>query len=92
VTLFNLQAEIDAPLTKARKVRRETKPNGYAWRPGTGPANQTCGSCAHIARIPLAKTYLKCGVMRAHWTGGRGTDILARSPACREWKEQGASD
>ncbi|MDF9791412.1 hypothetical protein M2440_002113 [Methylorubrum extorquens] len=23
--------------------------------------------------------------MRAHWTGGKGTDVLATAPACRNW-------
>ena len=65
--------------------RRDPVPNGYAARTGTGPAGETCGSCAHLYRNRMAKTYLKCGLMRAHWTGGRATDVLARAPACREW-------
>lgn len=86
MTLFDLQAEIDAPLTKARSKRRPTKPNGYAWLPGSGPAGETCGSCAHIVRKEMGKTYLKCALMERHWTGGGGSDIRSRSPACREWK------
>ena len=67
--------------------RRKPKENGYAAPPGTGPARETCKSCKHYAHRVRAKKYRKCGLMKAHWTGGPGTDILARSPACRCWEE-----
>lgn len=67
------------------KVRRGTQPKGYASQPGTGPSGETCGTCAHLYRNRLAKTYLKCALMSRIWTGGRATDVLARSPACRNW-------
>ena len=54
----------------------------YAERPGTGPEGETCGSCEHLYRVRLANTYLKCGLMRGKWTGGGGTDVKARAPAC----------
>ena len=57
----------------------------YAAEPGTGPAGETCGSCAHLHRNRQAKVYLKCGLTRARWTGGFGTDVKARSPACAKW-------
>lgn len=28
----------------------------------------------------------ECALMRDHWTGGPGSDILFRSPACRHWE------
>lgn len=62
------------------------KLRGYAAKPGTGPADQTCGSCKHLHRNRLAKTYLKCALMKQFWTGGAGTDVLARSPACSKWE------
>ena len=65
---------------------KKPKKHGYAAPPGTGPSGETCGSCAHLFRNRMAKTYLKCSLMRAHWTGGLGTDVRARSPACRNWK------
>lgn len=75
-----------APLTKARKSKRNpTKPRGYFYHPGSGPAGETCGSCQHIFRNRLAKTYLKCSLNSAKWTGGPGSDIRARSPACKYW-------
>lgn len=66
--------------------RKDPKPQGYADTPGTGPEGQTCKTCQHIARIEHSKTYLKCGLMRQHWTGGGRTDIRAGSPACKLWE------
>ena len=54
----------------------------YAAPPGTGPSGETCGSCEHIWR---SEKYRKCNLMRACWTSGPRTDILARSPACSKW-------
>lgn len=67
--------------------RKPTVPRGYAAPPGSGPAGETCRTCAHYARIKYAKTYLKCARMKAVWTGGPGTDIKAGSPACRLWEK-----
>lgn len=63
------------------------KKHGHAALPGTGPAGETCGSCKHLYRNRMAKTYLKCGLMRAHWTGGAGTDVRAGDAACRRWEK-----
>lgn len=56
-------------------------------KPGTGPAGETCKTCAHIHRNQMAKTYLKCELMRAKWTGGYGTDIKASDAACEKWEK-----
>lgn len=69
-----------------KKKRRETKANGYAARPGTGPAGETCKTCAHACYHTMAKRYWKCGLMRQVWTGGPGTDIRLSSPACSFWR------
>lgn len=54
---------------------------------GKGPAGETCGSCAHLVRLPYhTRIYLKCGLMRHYWTHGAGTDIRARWPACEYWE------
>ncbi|SFL17524.1 hypothetical protein SAMN04488125_11051 [Methylorubrum salsuginis] len=74
------------PTERRRMQRRGTQAKGYAAQPGTGPAGETCGSCDHLVRKVMAKVYRKCGLMRAHWTGGTGTDVLATSPACRNWQ------
>lgn len=60
--------------------------SGHAAAPGTGPEGETCGSCANLARKRLSKTYLKCRLMEAIWTGGGGTDVRARDPACSKWE------
>lgn len=64
------------------------KKNGYAAQPGTGPAGECCKTCAHLYRNKWAKTYLKCDLMRAVWTGGAGTDVKASSPACRRFEKR----
>jgi hypothetical protein len=64
------------------------EPRGYAAMPGTGPEGKTCRDCAHYCRRPnVAGNYSKCGLNYARWTGGRGSDILARSPACHRFNE-----
>jgi len=63
--------------------KRYTIPRGYIALPGTGPIGETCGSCKHIARF---RKWRKCALNRPRWTGGPGTDILARSPACSRWE------
>lgn len=68
--------EIQAPRHKPRKT-------GFAAPPGSGPAGETCGTCANLVRHRMAKTYLKCYLSREDWTGGPGTDIKSRAPACR---------
>jgi hypothetical protein len=74
------------PAERRRLFPRGPIPSGYAASPGTGPEGETCGSCKHLFRNQLAKTYLKCSLMRACWTGGRKTDVLSRSPACKFWE------
>ncbi len=59
---------------------------GYASPPGTGPEGETCGTCTHIYRKKMGKTYSKCNLMRAMWTGGYGTDIKVRAAACNKWE------
>lgn len=73
---------------RGRAKRKEPVPAGYAARPGSGPENETCGSCKHHARKRLARTYHKCGLLRAIWTGGGKTDIRVRSPACAKWEAE----
>ena len=69
----------------ALKARRLSKKHGHAAVPGTGPKGETCGSCVHLYRREMSKTYLKCFLMRAYWTGGEGTDVRAGDAACRRW-------
>lgn len=76
---------------KSKAKRKPTPARGYAFTPGTGPEGETCGSCRHIARTSGdARIYIKCGLMRAKWTKGPGSDIRAQSPACKEWEAKAA--
>lgn len=68
------------------KAKRKTIPKGHAAPPGGGPAGETCKTCRHLTRRVHAKSYLKCGLMRKHWTGGTGTDVRSRDAACRHWE------
>jgi hypothetical protein len=77
------------PITlQVSTARRPTNRRGYAAQPGTGPAGETCKTCRHACRTNEqgSKQYWKCGLRRSDWTGGYGTDILARSPACSKWE------
>lgn len=85
--LFNLDRALTP--SERRQLRGGTQAKGYAAMPGTGPVGETCGSCDHLVRKRLAKVYRKCGLMERHWTGGKGTDVLATAPACRNWQVSG---
>ena len=69
-------------LVKTNRVRKR----GHADHPGTGPEGETCGSCTHIAKRHLAKTYTKCGLTKATWTGGGGSDVRNKDAACSRWQ------
>lgn len=89
---FQLEAEMDGPMKGPRKHgKRGPRQAGYASLPRSGPAGETCGSCCHLYRKHLSKTYPKCLLMRAHWTGGKGSDVKVKSPACRHWEKQSAA-
>lgn len=84
--LFGLAAGPMLTEKQRRRLRKSPQERGYAAPPGTGPQGETCKTCKHYFRRHFAKTYLKCALMRAAWTGGAGTDIKAASPACRKWE------
>ena len=86
VDLFGETVVIE--ISESKAVRKPTRPNGYAAPPGTGPVGETCKSCQHSVRLSAntSGTYRKCALMRENWTGGPGSDILFRSPACRKWE------
>jgi hypothetical protein len=83
---FELEAEMDAPLIKARKLSRYSLPRGHAAVPGSGLQGETCKTCRHLTRLQYSRIYLKCGLMRLLWTGGPKTDVRAHDPACRRWQ------
>jgi len=71
-----------------KPIRKKTRPNGYAHPPGTGPAGETCKTCANYVRVQHGKRrWPKCLLLKYVWTCGPGTDIRAKSPACALWKK-----
>jgi hypothetical protein len=81
---------LDRCLTPAERRRllkaTRSKKTGHAAPPGTGPEGETCGSCEHLFRNSMARTYFKCLLRRSTWTGGFGTDVRVRDPACKHWE------
>lgn len=60
---------------------------GYAAPPGSGPSGETCGTCKNLIVREFSNRYFKCGLV--NYTGGPGTDIRKKSPACKHWEAQG---
>lgn len=86
--LFGVETKQPEPVAPGVKTRRKTVPKGYAAPPGSGPDGETCRSCRHYAhKGGGAKSYPACGLMASSWTNGPGTDIKAKSPACRRWEK-----
>ena len=81
----------DAPAMtpKERKKRLPTAKRGHIAIPGTGPAGETCGSCQHLAANDMrsGRRFYKCGLNRAKWTGGPGSDIRMKDAACAKWEK-----
>ncbi len=79
----------DIMLLPAHVLRATHTPRrGHADRPGTGPEGETCGTCRHYTVKHMSKTYRKCGLMQAAWTGGPGSDIRKKDPACSMWTKR----
>lgn len=73
------------PIKPPSKAKRKPTPaRGYSSSPGTGPAGETCGSCTHVVRF---RRFHKCGLVKRTWTKGAGSDVKARTPACRNWEK-----
>ena len=86
VNLFGEPLTADDIRERAKAKRRDPTPSGHAAPPGTGPDGETCKTCRHSYGLQYAKTYYKCALNRAKWTGGRKTDIRLRDPACEKWE------
>lgn len=72
----------DKPLTGPTK--RRTQPRGNAAPVGSGPAGETCRSCAHCYAVRYSKKYYKCDLVKE--TRGPGSDIKLKWPACARWE------
>lgn len=78
--IFGDEIKVPAKHGKHHVTRR-----GYAWKPGTGPDGEKCKGCSFAERH---RKWAKCGHSSApRHTGGKGTDILLNSPACKFWKK-----
>jgi hypothetical protein len=75
------------PADRKKLNRKSPVPRGHVEPIGTGPKGETCGSCLHLYRNRMSKTYLKCALNRARWTGGGATDVRARDAACKKWEK-----
>lgn len=70
--------------------RKGPAPKGHARPPGTGPKNETCGSCGNVVFKQLGgrKRVFKCGLNQGCWTAGRGSDVRLCDPACEWWSAE----
>lgn len=76
----------DRPLPKRQRAPRRRVDMAHAAAPGTGPECETCKTCRHYCRVHADKVYRKCGLTRATWSHGPGTDIRAMDLACEKWE------
>lgn len=67
-----------------KKRRRNTMAKGNAAPRGSGPAGETCGTCANAYCLNYSKRYWKCRLVKA--TGGPATDIRLKWAACSRWE------
>lgn len=75
------------PMQPPSKVKaKRGQPKGNAAPIGSGPAGETCKTCAHSYCVKCAKTYHKCDLVKA--TGGPGTDIRLKWAACSRWEKK----
>lgn len=91
--LFGNPVERQGAMTDAerKRMRRRAaeRPRGHAWKPGTGPAGEACGSCTHFVRLHHGfNVYRKCGKNREAWTRSPRTDIRAGDAACKFWERK----
>lgn len=70
-----------------KRGKHYVQPRGYAGQPGRGPDGHTCGDCLFKSR---GRRWIKCSheYARRKHTNGRGSDVLAGSPACQHWQAQ----
>jgi len=70
------------------RIYKTTRPKGYAGTPGRGPDGERCNTCEHSCYFERGrKRWWKCELIEKNWTHGRGSDVLAKSPACEFWEQ-----
>lgn len=75
----------DQPMQPPTK-KKTGQPKGNASPIGSGPAGETCGSCAKCYRVEFSKVYWKCALVKP--TCGPGTDIRRKWAACSQWQKK----
>jgi hypothetical protein len=73
------------PVQKPQKLMSDY---AHPAKPGTGPAGETCGNCAHCFRRRRGRSYYKCEKIRKNWTFGPGSDLRLKDPACLFFKQR----
>ena len=66
-------------------LRFVIRTRGYAGKPATGPAGETCGSCRHLCRIQRGhgdRVWRKCSLVSRGWTWSDRTEVRVSAPAC----------
>ena len=71
---------------EAAERAKRFKKRGHAGQPGEGPEGETCKTCRHATYVQMSKRYHKCALTRHTWTGGPGSDIRLKDPACQFWE------
>jgi hypothetical protein len=73
----------NAPISAPKASRGQAK--GNAAPIGSGPAGETCRTCAHSYGLAGgSKHYFKCRLVKA--TSGPGSDIRLKWAACARWQ------
>lgn len=85
-TQLTFQTIGGATVTVQPRGKHYVEPRGYADKPGTGPAGETCKSCQHSYSGGTGRGgFPKCALTRACHTSSRRTDILMGAAACSKW-------
>lgn len=75
----------DQPIQPHKPKRGQAK--GSAAPIGSGPRGETCGTCKHAySRNGGRRNYWKCDLVKA--TGGPGSDIRLKWPACSRFDQK----
>lgn len=82
--------QINNQVMADRQIALGSHFRAYAAKPGTGPDGEICRTCSHSYARRFSKNYWKCGLVPA--TGGQGTDIRLKSPACSKWEAKASFD
>jgi len=83
--VFGTPEHIKLSQNPMKKKCKETKPSGYAGKPGAGEKGKKCKTCGHLRVKRTAKNFYKCALSCKGRTilNGGGSDILISSPACQ---------